>query len=394
MKIGIDARMYGLQHAGIGRYVQNLIENLALMDRENQYTLFVRDDKSVKSQISNLKSQNKNLNLKTVIADFRHYSLKEQILFPSLIKKERLDLIHFPHFNVPFLYFGKYVVTIHDLIKHKSRGSGTTTREPWFYWLKYLGYRLVFLSAVKRAKKIFVPSKTVALQLDELYKVGGKTLVTYEGVDGKLRVKSHISEKFLGAGKLKVNEVLEKYKIKSPFLLYVGSVYPHKNVNNLIKAIKIINGLRIANYEVVSLVIVCARSIFWGRLKGEIRKLKAEKFVNLTEFVPDEELVVLFKEATAFVFPSLSEGFGLPGLEAMASGLPVLVSDIPVFREVYGEAAMYFNPKDSRDIAMKIEKLIRDKNLQVSLTENGLKNVLKYSWEKMAKETLNGYKKV
>lgn len=376
MKIGVDARMYGLEHAGIGRYVQSLIRNLLPLDKQSQYTLFVR--KSQKEEVfSDLKSQTSSFKL--VIAEARHYSLKEQFLMPFLIGKEKVDLMHFPHFNVPLLYSGKYVVTIHDLIKHHSKGSKTTTKSPLLYWLKYLGYKLVFSTAIKRTCLIFVPSNTIAGQLVREYHLDpAKVRVTYEGVDKKLDFKT--SEN--------IQETLDKYQIKKPFLLYVGSVYPHKNVGNLIKAMKMINQPKI------NLVVVCARSVFWERLKKEVESLAAEDFVNLVGFVLDRELTVLYRQAEAFVFPSVSEGFGLPGLEAMANGLPVLASDIPVFREVYQKAALYFNSLDPKDISEKIKEFLLNPRQKDYLISEGSKVVKLYSWGKMAKETLDGYRSV
>jgi len=379
MKIGIDARLFGPKDTGIGRYTQCLVENILAQDKKNQYVLFVRNKQETKFQISKLKSQN----LKIVIADFCHYSLKEQLFFPFLLYKEKLDLVHFPHFNVPILYFGCYVVTIHDLIKHMSKGAETTTRTPYFYWLKYLGYRLVFWLAVKRAKLIFVPSKTVALQLIKVYKIPeSKIKVTYEGVGENL--KSQISN-------LKSEEILEKYKIKKNYLLYVGNVYPHKNIPNLIKAVKLL----ITNYKLlITLVIVCARNVFLERLERRIKEFEAERFIKLLGFVPDQDLKILYQNAEAFVFPSKSEGFGLPGLEAMACGLPVLASDIPVFKEIYNNAALYFDPDNPKDIAQKINEFLINKSLQRRLKIAGLKQAKNYCWKKTALETLNGYQKV
>ncbi len=152
MKIGIDCRIYGSKHTGIGRYVQNLVENLLEIDKHNEYVLFVNKD---------FQSQFLALKVKIVPVDIPHYSLKEQIILPRIIKKEKLDLVHFPHFNVPMFYSGKYVVTIHDLIKHLSKGPSTTTHKGSVYWLKYLGYKIVFKQTIKRADKIITPSNFV-----------------------------------------------------------------------------------------------------------------------------------------------------------------------------------------------------------------------------------------
>lgn len=376
MRIGIDCRMYGLEYAGIGRYVKNLVNGLLAIDKTDYFILFVRRNNSL------LKLKSQKTNVKIVTAEARHYSLKEQFLIPYLIWKEKIDLMHFPHFNVPVFYFGKYVVTIHDLIKHTSRGLATTTKNPLFYWLKYFGYRFVFWMAVRKAKKILVPSKTVALQLTKAYGLSeSKVIVTYEGVENKFS-----TYKFQFS---KSQEILDKYKIKKPFLIYVGSVYPHKNIPNLLKAIETL----ITTYPLqITLVIVCSRSVFWEKLKKKVESLKAEKIVRMVGFVPDEELAILYNQAEAFIFPSFSEGFGLPGLEAMACGLPVLASDIPVFREVYQDAALYFNPKDPQEIAKKIKIFLSDEDLQKKLITKGFEVARNYSWKKMVTKTLEVYK--
>ncbi|HUW24320.1 MAG TPA: glycosyltransferase family 1 protein [Patescibacteria group bacterium] len=368
MRIGIDCRMMGLKHAGIGRYVENLVTELLKTDKDNEYILFTRKEFTPKAEFASP-------NVKLVVAEASHYSLKEQFLLPGLIAKEKVDLMHFPHFNVPVFYFGRFVVTIHDLIKHTSRGAATTTKNPLIYWLKYLGYKVVFGLTVKRASRILVPSQSVKNELARQYGLEAeKIVVTYEGVDK-------------GIKSIKSEDVLKKYHIEKPFLLYVGSVYPHKNVERLIEAVK---SLWLMDFR-LQLVIVCARSVFWEKLKKKIQEVRAENEVNLVGFVPEEELTVLLRGTQVFVFPSLSEGFGLPGLEAMAQGTPVVASKIPVFQEIYKEAAVYFNPLDSGDMADKIKLVISDKNLQEKMKKQGSELVKGYSWEKMASETLLVY---
>jgi len=376
MKICIDARMYGLEHAGIGRYVMNLIAELQKINKSNSYLILLRKSPAQKLETGNWK-------LETKIVDIPHYGLDEQLKLPSIIAREKPDLVHFPHFNVPVLYSGKFIVTIHDLIKHTSRGAETTTRAPWFYWFKYLGYKFVFNQAVGRAKKILVPSQAIKQELIKIYKIpADKIVVTYEGVGKEFQIsnlKCQIS-----------NKILNKYKIKKPFVIYTGSLYPHKNVERLIQSIKLLN--MPLNKPSITLIISCARSVFWERLKKKVRELGAEKFVNLMGFVPDGDLVGLYQEAEAFVFPTLSEGFGLPGLEAMAAGLPVVCSNIPVLREIYGEAAEYFNPLSTKDIAQKIKMVCSyDSNHQNKIIEKGLKQVKKYSWKEMVQQTLKIY---
>jgi len=376
MKIVIDARMYGLEHAGIGRYLVNLIGKIEKISKENEFIILLR-----KKYFHDLRFNNKRF--KKILADYPHYSLKEQFFLSLQLIKLRPDLVHFPHFNVPLFYCGKYVVTIHDLIKHESRGMATTTRFSLFYWLKYVVYLSVVWIAVKRAVKIITPSKFWQEELVKRYNLPkNKIVVTYEGAEEKFK-----RQKSKGKITTQNLKVLEKYKIKKPFVVYTGSLYPHKNVERLVMAVKKIN-------QDLKLVIVCARNIFYGRFLEKIKKLQAEKFVNLVGFVPDEDLAGIYKEAEAFVFPSFWEGFGLPGLEAMALGLPVISSNASCLPEIYGEAALYFNPSIVEEIAEKIKMVIGDAKIRETLIKKGFEQVKKYSWEKMARETLLVYQRV
>lgn len=369
MKIIIDARMYGLEHAGIGRYIINLIQQLQRLDQKNQYFIFLR-----KKYFENLNFKNKQF--KKILADYPHYSFKEQLFLPLQLFKVKPDLIHFPHFNVPILWWGKQVVTIHDLIKHQSRGLKTTTKWPFFYWFKYLNYQFLIWLAVKRAEKIIVPSQWTKKEVIKRFKISAKKImVTYESADKKFsnRKTSYA---------LSNDKILKKYKIKKPFVIYTGSLYPHKNVSRLIEAIKKVN---------IDLVVVSGRGVFLERLKKKIKKVQAGKLVVLTGFVSDEILRVLYQEAEAFVLPSLYEGFSLTGLEAMASGLPVVSSQASCLPEIYGQAAVYFDPLSVDDMAEKIKRISSDKKLQQKLVKLGRDQTKKYSWQKMAWKTLGVY---
>lgn len=369
MKIIIDARMYGLENAGIGRYLINLINQIEKIDSKNTYLLLLRKEYFEKLELVNK-------NFRKVLADYQHYSLKEQILLPLQLIKLKGDLVHFPHFNVPLLWFGKYVVTIHDLIKHESRGIKTTTRSPLIYWLKHLLYLLIVRHAVSNACQIITPSYFWKKELIKRYGLAeNKISVTYEGVaDGLLSQKT----------KIEPQKILAKYNIQKPFIIYTGSLYPHKNVERLVKAVKLIN-------QDLKLVIACARNVFYERFLQKVKELKAEKFVNLVGFVPDEDLAIIYKQAQILVFPSFWEGFGLPGLEAMGSGLPVIAAKASCLPEVYGQAALYFNPLDEKELVEKIQLIRTDKKLREDLIKKGFAQVKKYSWEKMAKETLEIY---
>lgn len=162
MKILIDARLYGPMHTGNGRYTQNLVENLAKIEVKNKYTILLRKE--------NVDKVNLPSNWTKVVADFKHYSLAEQIYLPFILNRYKPDVVHFPHFNVPILFFGKYVVTIHDLIMHKFQNGGATTLFYPLYFVKRIGYYLSFKKAVYGSEKIIVPSSTVKKDLLKQYK--------------------------------------------------------------------------------------------------------------------------------------------------------------------------------------------------------------------------------
>jgi len=170
----------------------------------------------------------------------------------------------------------------------------------------------------------------------------------------------------------------------------VGNVYPHKNVPFLIRAVKRVR----KKYPSLELAIVCSRNIFRKRLEAEIRKMGANSFVRLTGFVPDQDLGVLYKEALAFVFPSLSEGFGLPGLESMALGTPVVSSSFSCLPEIYGKAALYFHPQKLNSLVAALERIVEEESLRKELIRRGYKQVKKYSWLRMGKEIWAGYEAV
>ncbi len=358
----IDARLYGLEHAGIGRYVKGLVEHLP-QDPEISISIITHPSHANEKSFSRFK---------VIPAKHHPYSYSSQIELLKILYQEKPDLLHFPHFTISPLWMGKMVVTIHDLIKHESRGLETTTKNGLFYWPKYFQYLAIVRLAIRRSSRVFVPSNYWKERLIEKYNVApNKIIVTYEGVD---RV-------FFGKGK-KPN-----IKIKTPYIIYVGNVYPHKNVDTIIKAVKILDGK-------VHLYISCARSVFWERTKQMIKKLNAEDFVTHLGFAPDEELVYLYKNSLAFVTASKIEGLGLPGLEAMASGAPVISSDASCLPEVYGNAAEYFPPNNTKELVNKIELLMGNNALRRELIAKGKKQVIKYGWEKMATKTWQAYKQI
>lgn len=365
MRILIDARLYGLENAGLGRYLINLINELSKIDSKNDYVVLLR-----KKYFDTLILPE---NWKKILVDIRHYSFAEQIKIPLIIKKEKPDITHFPHFNVPVLFKGKYVVTIHDMLMHKSVGLAATTLPIPLYLIKRMAYRLVFDNAIRHSIKIITPSKTVKDEILAEYHVSSdKIAVTYEGFDKKILGKSDMS-------------------IQKPYFVYVGNAYPHKNLANLIKAMKLLNT---ESDHSIFLLIASSRNIFTQRIQSLIQKMGVGEFVKILGFVPDNNLGPLYKNSIGFVFPSFSEGFGLPGLEALASGTLLLASNIKVFKEIYESNALYFDQNDPSSIAKTmLMALSISANDRKNKIENSLGFIKRYSWDKMAEETLEIYAK-
>lgn len=360
MKIGIDCRLWN--ETGVGRYIRNLVLNLQKLDKESEYVLFVLS-KDYDLIISQLSSFNSHL----VKADIRWHTLKEQIGFPKILNKENLDLMHFPYFSVPIFYNKPFVVTIHDLIQnHYASGRASTLPFP-FYHIKRIAYQKILNHAINKSKKIIVPLMSVKKDLTStLNVVDSKIVITQEGFD-------------LNITKGKVSERVSSFS-QAPYFLYVGNAYPHKNLKILIEGFKILK-------TNAKLLLVGKKDFFYNRLEKD----GVENIIFLHD-VKDSELFHLYSHSIAVVSASFMEGFGLVPLEALGAGAIPVVSNIPAFREVCGDLAIYFNPKDKNDIA---EKLVLALNLtpekREKIKEKAKDLLKKFSWEKMTKETLEIY---
>ncbi|MFZ5845493.1 MAG: glycosyltransferase family 4 protein [Patescibacteria group bacterium] len=367
MKIGIDARL--IEETGVGRYIRNLIEELDVFDQKNRYVVFLRQKSWTSLQLPNKRWEKR-------LAEVPWHTFKEQLVMPWLLLKEQLDLVHIPYHNPPIFYPGKTVVTIHDLtILHFDTGRATTLPGP-LYRLKRLGYYLVLAVGLRRAKRVIAVSKATKQEVIDHFGLNpDKIAVTYEGtrLQGKRQKAKGKSEERL---------------IKNPYFLYVGNAYPHKNLEMLLKAFQ----LSTYNLQLITkLVLVGNDDFFYQRLKNEVKQMGLEDKVIFWGPASDSQLVNLYSQAIALVFPSLMEGFGLPGVEAMARGVPVVCSDIPVFREVYGDAPVYFDPHDFQDIAHKLNLILNDVGERQRAITTGTKIARRYSWENLAKLTLKVY---
>ncbi len=367
MTIGIDARLYktGL---GIGRYIEKLIGNLEQIDQVNTYVIFLRKEAYTTYHPTNPY-------FKKVLADIPWYSFREQCQMPSLLAKNKLDLVHFPHFNVPIFTKVPFVVTIHDLIMVKfpqSATSAASTRHPFIHWLKYCAYRWILSRACSRAHAIITVSNYVR---DDLVRLLGidpqKISVIYEAA---------------GTVSQEGDNTLPS-TVQAPYILSIGNAYPHKNLETLLKAFAL---LRKEKPE-LQLVLCGQEDYFYHRILAQIHDMGMDGKVIHLGIVSDATLSVLYRNAEAYVFPSYEEGFGLPGLEAMAAGIPVVASNLSCLPEIYGDAALYFNPSSQEEIKETILRVLTDTSLRHEHIKRGLEHVKKYSWEGTARRTKEVY---
>ncbi|MBI3120545.1 MAG: glycosyltransferase family 4 protein [Candidatus Kerfeldbacteria bacterium] len=367
MKIGIDARFYGPQEKGLGRYVQKLIEHLQVLDHENSYVVFLQPDRIKDFPIPSPK-------WRAVAAPYRWYTISEQLKMPKLLSQEHVDFMHFPHFNVPIFYRGPYLITIHDLIITKHPKRRASTLGPFTYWLKYAAYKFVVANAVRKASRILTVSKHSKKEIQDYYHIPeDRIVVTYEAADPPRDLPA-------------LHDIAH-YNIHAPYLLYVGNAHPHKNLERLLSAFAQFR----EEHPEYSLVLVGSHDYFYQRLMQEAETSKLNTNVIFPGFVPDEDLGLLYAQATAYVFPSMSEGFGLPPLEAMYRGTPVVSSNATCLPEILGDAVLYMDPMHVSAIAHAMEQIVTDQELRNQLIERGRQQVQRFSWDRMAKETLAIY---
>lgn len=383
-RIGIDARFYGPLGKGLGRYVQEVVDNIIRLDHQGEfeYVVFLSPE-----NINDFKSDNPFVTKREL--SLRWYSWKEQLFFPWILRRERLDLVHFPHFNIPIFTSTPFVVTIHDLILTRFPSRRASMLPAAFYWFKQMAYRLVIRIAVLRARAIITVSNFTRQDIIDKFGADPKKLiVTYEGV-------ADLVKQYAGpAGVMSPEQVLTNYHINRPFLLYVGNAYPHKNLDRLMVVFSELHRRR----PELSLVMVGKNDYFYQRVRAKAESLQLWQDgventpVVLPGYIPDVHLASLYQQALLYVFPSLYEGFGLPPLEAMAHGCPVVSSNQASLPEIIGDAAEYFNPYDEQDMIAKIESLIDDSKRRQSLVAQGLNHVKKFSWSACAEKTLAIYR--
>lgn len=363
MKIAIDARILP---SSTGRYIERVLHHLQEVDREHEYFVLL-DKKGFEIWHPT------NPRFKKILADYSVYGADGQFKLARLLKQLRPDLVHFSFQQTALPYRGKKVITVHDLTQLRFRNEKGSSGLAYTAKQKVLNFGM--RQSVRSSEKVLVPTEFVKGDLIAHFKTpASKIVVTYEAAENVNKKRT-----------LKPLKNLQNQK----FILYVGTAHAHKNLGRLIESLPLLQ----ANYPSLQLVLAGKKTVFHDRLEQKARHEGISK-VLFTDFVSDEQLDWLYQNCQAYVFPSLSEGFGLPGLEAMQQGAPVVSSQATCLPEVYGKAAHYFDPNDAGDIARAVREVLENSELRQQLITNGYKQVQKYSWRRTAQQTLEVYQSV
>lgn len=368
-RVGIDMRMAG-EGFGIGRYITELTLEL-LRKKNHDYILFF-DEHFSKPAYTNFSQ----IHADCKLISAKYYSLEEQVFFPFILKNEHLDLIHFPNFNVPIFCPVPYVTTIHDLIHHRFPGRKKRNI------LHRIAYRAIIRNAVRSAAKIIAVSQVTKNDIIKLLDISPEKIsVIYEGVSADYQK---------GTSPENDRRTLAQFGILKPYVLAVGVWRRYKNFPFLASAFADVkNKLRLPH----QLVIIGEEDKSYPEIKQQTSGRFSGTLLAPGK-VPAFALPALYRSASCFVNPSLSEGFGLTTIEAQACGTPVLASDIPVSKEILGDSALFFDPQNAQSLSGALQKVLTQESDRQALGEKGYLNSQNYRWKKAAQETEHLYQQI
>lgn len=369
MRIVIDGRLIDVRRTkGLGRYVVALIRALQTVDDDCEFIVLVPP-----GQVAAVPSHPR---WRTVEVPWRWYSLGEQIFLPRLLRRLKPDLVHFPHFNVPLLYRGRFVVTIHDLLlRHWPSDRGGVLRRVG-YLFKRLAYRLVVAVAVRRAAQVIVPSEFTATEIRRYYPLAKDkiTVAPYAaGIEDK--TDQNLDDK----------SVILRYTTDTPFCLYVGNHYPHKNIGQLIDVFA-----ELSQEWPGQLLLISQADDWTSHWQAIVTARGLDQRIKFVGFVPDEDLSAFYRQAACFVTLSRYEGFGLPVIEALVAGAPVLATDHPCLREVGEPVVNFISLDDSSRIVRELAALVALPSSAAARTERQ-QRASRYHWLATATTHLDCY---
>jgi len=372
LKIAIDIRR--MTEFGVGTYIRNVVRTLGRLDRENKYLLIGNPAK-----VQEIGALPANFHTVPLLAPER--SVQGYREFRTALKRLNCDLVHIPNlFSIPRALPCPYLMTVHDMLEHMSRA-----REQNGFW-RSLHFQLT-RRVLTGAARIFAVSNFTRNEIEKLFGVPPERIeVVYNAIDERfLRGHASTADREL---------IAQRYQVTYPFLLYTGRVSPHKNVTRTIEAFSALKTELERDALLPDLKLIIIGDDLSGNpdLRRTVVRSGVQNDVRFLGFVPIEVLRIFYDAAKIFVFPSLYEGFGLPPLEAMAHGTPVVTSNVSSLPEVVGNAAVLVNPENVFEIMRALHRVLTDQALRDRMKERGYQQVAKFSWEASVQRILAAYR--
>jgi alpha-1,3-rhamnosyl/mannosyltransferase len=365
--LGIDARK--LADYGIGSYLQGLLGELAHLDPPGGLSVLVSSEG--RHLVPHVPES-----WRLVEVEAPGYSVREQIAVPLAARRAGIEVLHVPHYVTPFLYPGRLVVTIHDIIH---------VLFPEFlpHALGFAYARLLIRWAVRRARRVVTVSETTASDLRRLFGASGDRLRV---------IPNGVHDSFFSPADAAGEEARRaRLGVQPPYLLHVGNHKPHKNAESVLKAYHI---LFAQDDDGLPPLVLAGGFECGGTLWARAQAMGLGDRVRCVGHVEQDDLVALYRGATAFIYPTLYEGFGLPVLEAMASGVAVVAGDVAAVREVAGDVAVRVNPRDVVALAAAMRRILDHPQLRAELSQRGRRAAARYRWRQAAEATLAVYRAV
>jgi glycosyltransferase involved in cell wall biosynthesis len=367
LKIGYDVTPLVGMCTGVGNYTRQLLTHMLAQEGEHDFLLLANRQEATRDFPASARVQ-------PLVEPFPSRLLWMQSVLPRLLREVRPDLCHFPNSIGPLLSPCRYVVTIHDM---------TLSFLPQYHpWRKRLMVRPLIPLIARRAARIITVSEHARADIVRLLRVPAARVVVIPEAAAPI---------FQAASPDEQRRVRERYQLWGPYLLYVGTLEPRKNLVRLIRAWHTLWRRGAIPHQ---LVLVGGRGWQDAEIYRTIAELDCGDALRLAGYVPTDDLPALYSAADAFAFPSLAEGFGLPVIEAMACGAPVLISTAQALQELAGDAALAVDPRDERAIESALERLLTDAALREQLRARGLRRAAAFSWGEAARRTLAVYRDV
>jgi glycosyltransferase involved in cell wall biosynthesis len=371
--IVIDARR--IKDFGIGTYIRSLVQALGKIDGINRYTIV-----TTTSNLPALAGLPENFH--PAVYDRSDVSALDHVAFPFYLRNLGPDLVHIPLNRVPLLMMDPYVVTIHDMANLRFEEETSNLR------MQLRRYR--FGRGLRRAARVIAVSEATKRDVEQEMDIPAHSITrVYNAPDPGFFSRA-------SAGGAQERLILERYQINYPYLLYAGNIRRNKNIPRLVEAFAVVRAQLAAHplYKDLRLVIIGDTISQYPAVRQAVIRSRVEQAVRFLGFVPFETLRCFYESAACFVFPSRYEGFGLPPLEAMACGTPVVTSNVSSLPEVVGDAAILVNPENVFDIARGIAEMLLDEELRARMIRRGREQAARFSWNWTARQVLEIYKDV